>query len=155
MQNGEYSFHCAEISDIDSLMSLIEMVRGSFPALETAEQMSDCKQIVITNVNRHTALCMKYNAEIVGVLLFSPVSAELSFLAVHPVHRRKGIAECLLNKMLVLVPEDAEISVCTFRENDIKGKGPRDLYKKFGFREAEMVTLYDYPFQKLVLRRNK
>ncbi|MFA6076338.1 MAG: GNAT family N-acetyltransferase [Negativicutes bacterium] len=155
MQNKEYSFHYAEMNDIDSLMNLIEMVRGSFPALETAEQMSDCKQIVITCMNCQTALCMKHNAEIVGILLFSAESAELIFLAVHPGHRRKGIAEVLIEKMLALILEDAEISVCTFRENDIKGKGPRALYKKFGFREAELVTLYDYPFQKLVLRRKQ
>jgi len=133
-------------------MSLVEIVRDSFPALETADQMSDCKQIALTNINRQTALSVKHNAEIVGILLFSPKSAELLFLAVHPEHRRKGIAESLINKMRSLVPEDAEISVCTFRADDMKGNGPRDLYKKLGFREAEMMTLYDYPFQKLVLR---
>lgn len=151
MINKHYSFHFAELNDIDSLMTLIEMVRDNFPALKTAKQMNDCKQIVITCTNRHTTLCIKHNAEIVGMLLFVADSSELIFLAVHPAHRRKGIAESLIKMMLSLIPEDTEISVTTFRASDINGSGSRALYKKIGFREAAMVTLFDYPFQKLTV----
>jgi ribosomal protein S18 acetylase RimI-like enzyme len=56
-------------------------------------------------------------------------------MAVHPNHRRKGNAAAMVEKMLSLFPNDTDISVTTFRENDIKGIAPRQLYRKFGFEE--------------------
>lgn len=73
-------------------------------------------------------------------------------MAVHPEHRRQGIAEAMIQRMLPLFPEDADISVTTFRENDSKGIAPRSLYRKIGFTEAELVEEFHYPHQKFVLR---
>jgi hypothetical protein len=43
------------------------------------------------------------------------------------------------------------ISVSTFREEDIKGIAPRALYKKFGFVEGELIEEFGYPNQRFIL----
>ena len=74
-------------------------------------------------------------------------------MAVNPNHRRKGIASAMIEKMISLFPDNLDISVTTFRENDIKGIAPRPLYKKYGFEEDELVIEFEYPEQKFILHR--
>ena len=69
---------------------MVYIVRNNFPGLETSEKMEEYRQTVIKNIKRNTALCMKYEGEVVGILLFSYNSKCLSCMAVHPNHRRNG-----------------------------------------------------------------
>jgi len=151
--SNEYSLCYAEVQDIDSWIKMIIDVRDNFPGLETDELMDNYKQTVIKNMKRKTALCVKYENEVVGVMLFSFNAKCISCMAVHPKHRRKGLASAMIEKMLSLFPENVDISVTTFREGDIKGIAPRALYKKYGFLEDELVTEFDYPNQKFILHR--
>jgi len=151
--SNEYSLCYAEVQDIDSWIKMIIDVRDNFPGLETEELMDNYRQTVIKNMKRKTALCVKYENEIVGVMLFSFSAKCLSCMAVHPNHRRKGIASAMIEKMLSLFPENVDISVTTFREDDIKGIAPRPLYKRYGFVEDELVTEFDYPNQRFILHR--
>jgi len=48
---------------------------------------------------------------------------------------------------------DGDISVTTFREDDIKGTTPRALYQKFSFEPDELLMEFDYPVQRFVLHR--
>lgn len=153
MLGEEYSLCYAEVKDIDSWIKMIEIVRDNFPGLETDEDMEGYRQTVIKNVKRQTAFCVKHKGDIVGIMLFSFNSKCISCMAVHPNHRRKGIAAAMIEKMLSLFPNDTDISVTTFRENDIKGIAPRQLYRKFGFKEDELVTEFNYPNQKFILHR--
>lgn len=155
MLDKEYSLCYAEINDIGSWIKMVDIVRDYFPGLETDEKMENYKQTVIKNIQRKTALCVKYTGDIVGVLLFSYNSKCLSFMAVHPTHRRKGLASAMIEKMLSSFPNDTDISVTTFRQDDIKGIAPRELYKNYGFEESELVTEFNYPQQKFILHRNK
>ena len=50
--------------------------------------------------------------------------------------------------------QDKDITVATFRENDVKGIAPRKLYKKFGFKEDELIEEFGYPNQRFVLHAN-
>ena len=79
---------------------------------------------------------------------------DLSCMAVHPEHRRNGIASAMIKKMLSILPFNKDVWVTTFREGDDKGVSPRALYKKMGFVEDELTMDFDYPHQKFVLRRN-
>jgi len=115
--------------------------------------MNAYRQTVIKNIKRKTAPCVKYKNDIIGVMLFSYNSKCLSCMAVHPDHRRKGIASAMIEKMLSLFPNNTDISVTTFREDDIKGIAPRQLYKKYGFEEDELITEFGYPNQKFILHR--
>jgi ribosomal protein S18 acetylase RimI-like enzyme len=153
MLNEGYSLCFAEMQDIDSWLKMIEIVRDNFPGLETTEKMDGYRQTVIKNIKRETALCVKYDNEIVGAMIFSYHSQCLSCMAVHPKHRRQGIASAMIGKMISLFPNDVDISVITFREGDIRGIAPRPLYKKFGFEEDELVIEFEYPEQKFILYR--
>lgn len=132
---------------------MVDKVRDNFPGLETAEEMDSYRQTMIKNIKRKTALCAKYEGDVVGVMLFSYNSKCLSCMAVHPEHRRKGIASAMIEKMLTLFPADTDITVTTFRADDARGIAPRPLYKKYGFEEDELVTEFNYPEQKFILRR--
>ena len=60
-------------------------------------------------------------------------------LAVDPAYRKRGIASMLLSEALDKLDRDKDIIVSTFRENDVKGIAHRNLYKKFGFEEDELI----------------
>jgi len=152
MENG-YELSFAKLDDLDSWMAMIEIVKDNFPGLTSRESINRYMETVIKNINRETALCVKINNVVVGILIFSFNAKCLSCMAVHPEHRKKGIATSMVEKMRSLFPDDADLSVTTFRENDPKGIAPRALYKKFGFVEDELIVEFEYPHQRFVLNR--
>lgn len=149
----EYRIELARLEDLDSWMQMVEIVKDNFPGLDTPEGMGSYRDTVIKNINRQTAIVAKLDNNVVGVLIFSYNSKCLSCMAVHPDHRRKGISSEMMNKFLFMFPSDVELTVTTFRENDEKGIAPRQLYKKYGFVEDELVMEFNYPHQRFVLRR--
>lgn len=151
----KYTIQFAGLQDHDSWMQMIESIRTNFPGLDTEELLESYKQTVIKNISRQTAICAKHTNEVVGVLIFSYNAKCLSCMAVHPEHRRKGIAAAMIKDMLSLLPSDVDISVTTFRENDSKGIAPRALYKQFGFVEDQLVEEFNFPLQKFVLHRSQ
>lgn len=153
MISSEYSLCYAEMNNVNSWINMINIVKDNFPGLDTPEDITSYRETVIKNIKRKTALCVKYKDDIVGVMLFSYNSKFLSFMAVHPEHRRKGLASSMIEKMLSCFPYNTDISVITFRECDIKGTAPRALYKKYGFKEAELVNEFNYPNQKFILHK--
>ena len=70
-------------------------------------------------------------------------------------YRKRGIASLLLREALDKLDRDKDITVSTFRENDVKGTAPRKLYKKFGFEEGELIEEFGYPNQRFVLNADK
>jgi ribosomal protein S18 acetylase RimI-like enzyme len=130
-------------------MDMICIVKNNFPGLI----LNEYRKILEKNISRQTALCVKYYNQIVGILLFSNNNSCLSCMAVHPLHRKKGIGSALVEKMISLLPNDVDIWVSTFREDDKLGDAPRALYRKFGFTEDKLIMEYGYPNQRFVLRR--
>lgn len=51
----------------------------------------------------------------------------------------------LLNEALDKLDRDKDITVSTFRENDVEGIAPRNLYKKFDFEDDELIEEFGYP----------
>ena len=149
----DYLLDYAKVEDVGAWIKMVYIVRNNFPGLETSESMDEYRQTLIKNMKRNTALCMKYEGEVVGILLFSYNSKCLSCMAVHPNHRRNGVGAALIEKMISLFPSNIDISVTTFRKDDIKGIAPRHLYMKYGFEEDEIVTEFDYPLQKFILHK--
>lgn len=132
--------------DIPAWLELVKLVSADFPGLDLA----DYELTLRKNIARGTALCVREDGNIVGILLFSPGKRCLSCMAVRPDYRRRGIASLLVGEMLRRM-HDGDISVTTFREDDPKGTAPRALYRKFGFRPGETGFEFDYPVQKFVL----
>lgn len=149
----KYILKFAEIEDLASWMDMVEIVRYNFPLLEKDEELAKYKDIVIKNIKRKSALCVKDGNIVIGILIFSYNQKCLSCMAVHPDYRRRGIATALIEIMISVLPSDEDIWVITFREDDEKGKSPRALYKRIGFKEAELLMEHNYPHQKFVLYR--
>ena len=142
-------------SDINSWIRLVRKVGWNFPGLETEQSIEEHKIIVLKFMNDKRALCVKNEEDIVGVLLYSRKHNMICCLAVDPAYRKKGIASMLLREALNKLDRDKDITVSTFRENDVKGIAPRKLYKKFGFEEGELIEEFGYPNQRFVLHADK
>ena len=142
-------------SDIDSWMQLVRKVSWNFPGLETEQSIDEHKITVLKFMNDKRALCVKNEQDIVGVLLYSRKHNMICCVAVDPAYRKMGIATLLLREALDKLDRDKDITVSTFRENDVKGTAPRKLYKKFGFEEGELIEEFGYPNQRFVLHANK
>ena len=142
-------------SDIDSWMRLVRKVSWNFPGLETEQSIDEHKIIVLKFMNDKRALCVKNEQEIVGVLLYSWKYNMICCLAVDPAYRKRGIASLLLREAIDKLDRDKDITVSTFRENDVKGIAPRKLYKKFGFEEDELIEEFGYPNLRFVLHADK
>ncbi len=72
-------------------------------------------------------------------------------LGVSPDYRRQGVASMLMDEALRNLDRTKDISVSTFRADDVKGIAPRALYEKYGFVEDELIEAFGYPNQKYIL----
>ena len=140
-----------KVSYIDSWMTLVRKVSWNFPGLETEEGIIDHRNTVLKFISKNQAICVRENNRVIGVLLFSRYHNIICCLAVDPDFRRQGIASMLLEKALQELDRNRDITVSTFREDDEKGRAPRALYKKFGFKEGELTVEFGYPNQVFVL----
>ena len=131
--------------DIEKWMDLITEVRWNFPGLETQEKLNEHKTSVLKFMDKRQAVCVKEEAEIAGVILFSREHNMICCLAVAPRYRRRGVATMLMVEALANLDRAKEISVSTFRADDVKGIAPRTLYEKFGFVADELIEEFDYP----------
>ena len=137
--------------DINSWMTLVRRVSWNFPGLETDKSIEEHEQTVLKFMSKRQALCMKKYNEVIGVLLFSRNRNMICCLAVAPEYRRCGIASKLLETALRELDRNRNITVSTFREDDEKGIAPRGLYKKFGFREDDLIEEFGFPNQRFIL----
>ena len=140
-----------KVSYIDSWMTLVRKVSWNFPGLETEEGIIDHRNTVLKFISKNQAICVRENNRVIGVLLFSRYHNMICCLAVDPDFRRQGIASMLIEKALQELDRNRDITVSTFREDDEKGRAPRALYKKFGFKEGELTVEFGYPNQVFIL----
>ena len=126
-----------------------------FPGLDKEQSIEEYKMTVLKFMNDKRALCVKNEQDIVGILLYSKKHNMICWLAVDPAYRKREIASILLKEALDKLDRDKDITVSTFRENDVKGIAPRKLYKKFGFEEGKLIEEFGYPNQRFVLHTDK
>ncbi len=94
---------------------------------------------------------MRDGPAIIGAAAFSHQTGSIDFLAVHPQYRHYGVAKALLDFILCNLFAGREISITTFRQGDKADTGQREEYKRLGFAEAELLTEFGYPTQRLIL----
>ena len=78
---------------------------------------------------------------LIAVCCHRNIRATVMKMAVHPEHRRKGIATALLNQVLEILKEKEIIDVCLNVE--IIRKPAVILYQKFGFQITQTIHM-DY-----------
>ena len=151
IEYGSEKVQFGKNSDIDEWMKLVEEISWNFPGLETKEKIDEHRETVLRFISKGQALCVKDDAKIIGVLLFSRGHNMICCLGVSPQYRRRGIASRLLAKAIDNLDKAKEITVSTYREEDEKGIASRTLYKKLGFVEDELIEEFGYPNQKFIL----
>lgn len=135
-------------SDINQILSLMDMVKDDFVGYKEKEFL----EAVYIAINNDEAIMEDDEGKIAGLLMCSKNEKELTFLAVHPEYRKKGVAKKLIKNMSEWFTAGDIITVTTFQDGDPKGISARACYHTCGFVDDEKLTVFDYPCQKLVLR---
>ena len=136
-------------NDVPAWMDLVHLVVDGFPYLKESEYLEQLKEYI----QKKQALIMKDGAIIIGAMAFNCETGSIDFLGVHPQYRKKDIAKAFLQKVWSELLKDTPISITTFREGDKADPGYRELFKKLGFAEAELLIEFGYPTQKLTLQK--
>ncbi len=139
--------------DIDDWMNLVDMVKGSFPGLETQKALEEHRNTVLEFMDKGCAICAKADNKIIGILLFSKETNTLCFLAVDKEYRRQNIAKKMFSCMLDLMDMEKDITVTTYRADVTEGIPARTFYRKMGFVEGKLTEEFGSPVQEFVLKR--
>lgn len=136
-------------ADIPAWVELTRLSVDGFPYLNEAEHTETLKRYIAEK----GALLMTEKDVCIGGMLLGHETGSIDFLAVHPLHRKQGVVKDFLDAVLAELIENKEISITTFREGDKADTGYRKALKRLGFAEAELLTEFGYPTQRMVLPR--
>lgn len=153
LENAQKNFtreiHFAKEADIPLWMDLVCLVIDGFPHLEENEHLTVLKRYIAGK----SALIMTEGDICIGGMMINYETGSIDFLAVHPLYRKQGISQDLLNVALTELQKNKEISITTFREGDKADTGYRKALMELGFAEAELLTEFGYPTQRMVLAK--
>lgn len=133
--------------DIPDWMSFASLVVGGFPGFDAAEHMARLRR----QIARGQALLTRAGGSVVAAAAFSRRTGDIGFFAVHPQHRLGKAGAELLDSIVRQIAPDREVGISTFRAGDRADVGQRLDYQRLGFVEAELLTEFGYPTQRLVL----
>lgn len=134
--------------DASQILSMMELVKDDFAGYKEKKFLD----AVYSAIRNNEAMMEEKDGRIAGMLIYSKKEKELSFLAVHPEYRKRGVAKRLIKKMTEQFTMGDIISVVTFQADDPKGRPARACYHACGFVDDEKLTVFGYPCQKLILR---
>lgn len=138
----------ARREDIPDWMELAALVIDGFPCFEETEHLEWLKE----QIAQEQALLVRDREILAGAAAFSRQTGSIDFLGVHPQYRRHGIGKIFLDFIVGSLSAGQKISITTFREGDRADTGQRACYRQLGFAEAELLTEFGYPTQRLVLQ---
>ena len=138
MMDAKENISFATAEDIPVWMDLVHLVVDGFPHLNESEYLMTLKEYI----RKKQALILKSEGIAVAVMTISHNTGSIDFFGVHPLYRNS-------NELLA----DRSISITTFREGDKADTGYRDAYLNLGFAEAELLTEFGYPTQRLILAK--
>ncbi len=147
--NSAREIRLAKESDIPLWMDLVHLAIDGFPHLEEEEHLTVLKRYI----TKQGALLMTEGGISVGGMMINYETGSIDFLAVHPLYRKQDISRDLLNVAFTELLRHKEISITTFREGDKADTGYRKALKELGFAEAELLTEFGYPTQRMILPR--
>jgi len=132
--------------DIPEWMDLMRQVIDGYPVMDEADYLE--KLMIFIEEKR--ALVLRDQGILVGVMAFSNQTGSIEFLGVHPQYRRRGIQKLFVEALLKRYLPGREISMTTYREGDKADTGYREMFKRMGFAERELLMEYGYPTQRFV-----
>lgn len=147
LPGGAEEISFAGPEDIPGWMNFAALVVDGFPCFDEALHLERIRGYV----RRKQALLMRAGTEIVGAAAFTGQAGSIDFLAVHPQLRRDGAAGVLLDYMTRGLLAGRAVSITTFRAGDRADTGQRAEYQRLGFVEAELLTEFGYPTQRMIL----
>jgi AraC-like DNA-binding protein/ribosomal protein S18 acetylase RimI-like enzyme len=134
-------------ADISLWMGLVRLVIDGFPNLIEEAHIKALRE----SIAEHSALIITEGDLAIGIMMISYATGSIDFLGVHPLYRKQGIARTFLDRALAELFEHQNITITTFREGDKADTGYRKVLKELGFAEAELLTEFGYPTQKMIL----
>lgn len=138
----------AKHDDIPLWMDLVHLVIDGFPYLDEQDYLKQLHSCI----EQRQAFILKDTDIAIGVMAFCAKTGRIDFLGVHPQYKKQSITKAFLQKISSeLIPPATSITITTFREGDKADTGYRDSLKCLGFAEAELLTEFGYPTQRLVL----
>ena len=136
----------AEKEDIPEWMDLMRMVIDGYPVMDEADYLEK----LMSFIEEKRALVLRNGGVLIGVMAFSVQAGSIEFLGVHPQYRRRGVQKLFLDALIGRYLPEREISMTTFREGDRADTGHRELLKRLGFAERELLVEFGYPTQRFV-----
>ena len=149
MMDAKENISFATAEDIPVWMDLVHLVVDGFPHLNESEYLMTLKEYI----RKKQALILKSEGIAVAVMTISHNTGSIDFFGVHPLYRNSNIDRLFLDKLMNELLADRSISITTFREGDKADTGYRDAYLNLGFAEAELLTEFGYPTQRLILAK--
>ena len=132
--------------EIPLIADMAQGMKENFPGVVRSE----FELLLKEKIEKGEAIVIRNQDKIAGCILFSRNEKEIEFLAVSPDLRKQGVASRLLITAMSEFPPETELSVVTYRDGDAIGNDARRFYKKFGFKDGEYLTVFDYPCQRLI-----
>lgn len=132
--------------DISEWMDLMRQVIDGYPVMDEADYLEK----LMIFIEERRALVLRDQGILVGVMAFSNQTGSIEFLGVHPQYRRRGIQKLFVEVLLKRYLPGREISMTTYREGDKADTGYREMLKRMGFAERELLMEYGYPTQRFV-----
>ena len=137
----------AKKEDILAWMDLMRLVIDGYPVMDESDYLKD----ITKHIEEKRALVLKDGDILIGAMAFSDNPASIDFLGIHPQYRKQDIQKLFLEVLLETYLPGKEVSMTTYREGDRADTGYRDLLKKLGFAERELLIEYGYPTQRFVI----
>jgi ribosomal protein S18 acetylase RimI-like enzyme len=141
----------AQKSDLSDWMDLMRLVIDGYPVMNEMDYLNEITKCI----EEQRALVLKAENLLIGAMAFSYLEGSIEFLGVHPQYRNQGIQKVFLDALLEDYLQGKEISMTTYREGDKADTGHRDILKRMGFAEQELLTEFGYPTQRFVLPLKK
>lgn len=148
-ENVRPEIRLAAKADIPPWMDLVRLVIDGFPCLKEEEYIAALAQYI----DEKCAFMIQDGSIAIGIMLISRHRGQIDFLGVHPLYRKQGLTRLLLDKAISELCGFNQICITTYQEGDRADTGYRKALKKLGFAEAELLTEFGYPTQRMVLSR--
>ncbi len=135
--------------DIPAWTNFIRQVIDGFPYMDEQEHIKVLKE----NIAKKQVFILTDGDTAAGGMIFERKSGDIGFFGIHPLYKNKGLSKLFFEKLLEELNGEKPISVTTYREGDKADTGQREEFKRLGFADAELMTEFGYPTQRLILKK--